>query len=223
MFNLILKDLMIQKKTMLLGSFYIIAMILAFQSMGQNNENTMFASGVVALTYILVMGACAYDEKCKSDVMLNSLPIKRADIVLSRYLSVLAFAGVGTVEYIAISSIINLSGLPIKAYPITLQGFIGVLFAVIFISSIYFPVYFKVGYIRSKMINLIVFFAVFFLIGSISYIIKESMNQPAIHAIVDFFSKRSDLQIILLCMSVLFLMMAGSYTLALKFYKNREF
>jgi hypothetical protein len=223
MYNLILKDVLVQKKTVLLGIAYILLMIIAFQSMGQDSEIVMFAAGVVALTYILTLSACAYDEKCKSDIMLNSLPVRKNTIVMSRYLSAYLFAAIGVLYYFVASTAINMSGLPLKASPVTLQGLLGALFAVTMICSIYLPVFYKFGYIKSKIINLIVFFSIFFSIGALSYVAKENLTNPFVKAIVDFAVNQSDSNIVLFIIAFMLLILFVSYNIALKLYRSREF
>jgi hypothetical protein len=75
MLSLILKDVIIQKKSFVWALVYLIFFIFVFQSLG----GTMYIAAVVAFVYLLVSGAFAYDDKYKSDIMLNSLPIKRGN------------------------------------------------------------------------------------------------------------------------------------------------
>jgi len=122
MFNLILKDILIQKRNFLLGIFYILIMIFAFQQSG----STMLS--VIAFSYIMVQSACAYDDKNKSDVLLNSLPLSRGTIVIARYISTFVFAAISIVYYIILSGIVNTLKLPFKIYAVSLESIIGVLF-----------------------------------------------------------------------------------------------
>ncbi|RYD05856.1 hypothetical protein N752_08150 [Desulforamulus aquiferis] len=59
MYYLILKDLLIQKKIIALSIAYVIFFIIAMQGTGF----VMYATAITALTYMLVMTSCAYDEK----------------------------------------------------------------------------------------------------------------------------------------------------------------
>jgi ABC-2 type transport system permease protein len=79
MLNLILKDLLIQKKTLGFLGLYIIIFSIAFQSVGSG----AFTGIVIAVTYQLVVTASSLEEKAGSDIILNSLPISRGKIVAS--------------------------------------------------------------------------------------------------------------------------------------------
>ena len=48
-------------------------MLVSFQGIGE----IMFTVSVGAFTYSLAMTACAYEDINKSNIMLNSLPLKK--------------------------------------------------------------------------------------------------------------------------------------------------
>lgn len=85
MLNLVMKDIIVQKKSIAFAVLYIFFFIVAFQSVGEMT----FTCAITAFSYILVMGGFAYDDKNKADIMLNSLPLKRYNIVLAKYISLL--------------------------------------------------------------------------------------------------------------------------------------
>lgn len=135
MYNLILKDILIQKKIILLSFAYIVFFAIAMQGAGM----VMYPTALTAITYMLVLTSCAYDEKNKADVMLNSLPLKRANIVLAKYLSIIVYIVIGTVAYWLITTLIALIGLPVKVHPISLEGLAGGLFAIGLINGVFYP------------------------------------------------------------------------------------
>lgn len=218
MFNLILKDILIQKRTFLFGIVYILIMILAFQE----SESPMFTASIISFSYIMVQSACAYDEKNKSDILLNSLPLNRNIIVIARYASIFIFAAIAVVYYILLTSIIKILGLPFKVYSVSFEGIVGALFALILLISIYFPVFFKVGYIKSKMFNFVFFFAVFFGGGILVPEIIKSNSGFAQRAL-QFLNSQSDMQIVVEIFAVMILLLIISYMFSLKFYRKREF
>lgn len=215
MINLIIKDVLIQKKTVAFIFLYILFLIFAFQSLGP----AAFSTGIVVSTYMLALGACAYEDKNKSDIMINSLPIKRSTIVLAKYLSVFIFFAIAIVSYMVSASIINVLKLPVKVFPITLEGFIGALFAVSLISSIYFPVFFKMGYIKSRIVNFIMFFAVFAGIN----ILVQNRESVFMQWVFNLLSSQSDNIIAVSIAAFAALIIILSYAISVIFYKNREF
>jgi len=219
MFNLILKDILIQKRTFIFGIFYILILILSFQQVG----SPMFLTSVIAFSYIIIQSACAYDDKNKSDVLLNSLPLNRDTIVISRYISTFVFAAISVVYYILLTGVIKLLRLPFKTYPVSIEGIIGALFALTFLSGVYFPIFFKMGYIKSKMVNFVLFFAVFFGIGMLLPELINSENNVYIQRILKFFSNQSDIQTVVEILTVMILMLVISCMISLNFYRKREF
>lgn len=219
MFNLILKDILIQKRTFLLGIFYILIMILSFQQVG----SPMFSASVVAFSYIMVQSACAYDDKNKSDILLNSLPLNRDTIVIARYISTFIFAAISVVYYILLTGIIKILDLPFKVYPVSLEGIIGALFALVLVSGIYFPIFYKVGYIKSKMVNFVLFFGIFFGGGILLPELIRNKDEAFIQGILQFLSNQSDMQIAVEIFAIMILLLIISYMFSLKFYRKREF
>ncbi len=219
MFQLIVKDMLIQKKTLVFGIFYVAIMIIAMQ----NSGSATLPAGIMALTYILVLTACALEDKSKADILLNSLPLGRSSIVMARYLSVFVYAALGVIYYVIVSAIINVFGIPLRTNPITAEGLIGTVFAVSLIVSVYFPAFFKLGYIRSKFINFILFFGVFLGIGAISMAFNDKMNSAPISRVKEFLSGLSELQAAAGLLAISLLLLSASYLLSVKLYKSREF
>ena len=77
MFNLIRRDVILQKRQLL----FFIPFILFF----------IFTNSHPVLTFLVAsifipFNAYAYDEKAETNVLLNSLPYTRKEIIASRYL-----------------------------------------------------------------------------------------------------------------------------------------
>ncbi|MEL7564154.1 MAG: ABC-2 transporter permease [Dehalobacterium sp.] len=219
MLSLIYKDILIQKKTVLFSFLYIIFIIFAFQKMGP----AMFPAGIVAFTYMLVLSACAYEDKNKADIMLNSLPISRSRVVLAKYLSVLVFLVIGIVCYVMVTFIMQATALPIKTYPVSLAGILSTLLAVSLINGLYFPVFFKIGYTRSRIFNFLLFFGVFFGITILTDFIQENQESIFLQQIAGWFSAQSDIMIAVLMIAMISVVLLSSFTLSLIFYRKREF
>lgn len=219
MFSLIIKDVLIQKKQLIFGIAYLAFVLVAFQGMGE----AMLPMGLVAVTYMLSMTACAYEEKNKSDLLLNSLPIKRVNIVASKYLSVLIYAVMGILAYIAMITIINLLNMPLKTYPLSLEILIGSLAAVCLMTGIWFPIYFKFGYMKMRVANFVLFFLFFFGSSLMTQFIKSKQDSLWVKNIISFFDTKSDITIALLFLVIIALYMFLSFLLSVWFYNKREF
>ncbi|MFC9540308.1 ABC-2 transporter permease [Lysinibacillus sp. NPDC056959] len=84
MFNLIFKDILIQKKLIL---FYIATIILYLVA----DISSLILIGFV-YSVVFIMSAFSYDEKDNANILLNSLPYTRKEIVSSKYIGSLIFA-----------------------------------------------------------------------------------------------------------------------------------
>jgi len=219
MFNLILKDILIQKKTFLFGAVYIMIIILSFQQIG----SPMVPASIIALTYVMTQYACAYDDKNKADMLLNSLPLGRDTVVAARYLSTFVFLAIAVVYYIVLAGIISVLRLPVRVYPVSFEDIAGCLFSSIVMTSIYFPVFFKVGYIKSRMVNFVLFYGLFFVGGMLVPELVKDKNSELAKWTTRLFSNQWDVHIIAGAFIITILFLSASYMLSLKFYRNREF
>lgn len=214
MFHLIKKDLLIQKNSFLLSILLIIFFSLIFSNMGAAG----LTMSVLAVTYLLTLGASAREEKNNSDKLLISLPLRRRTIVFSKYVSVLFFATYAILLNLVIYGIINILKLPLESIPITLQGVISAFIASLLYCSISFPLIFKVGYMKSRMMNLFLFLGIVF---GASWVLEKIIrdNEELGNYLLN--SNVTELTTVGLLITVIIFI--ASYLLSLTFYKNREF
>lgn len=216
MFNLIIKDILIQKKTVLFTFVYMLFLIVFLKEAG-------FVSAMVMISYILVITGFSLEEKNKSDIMLNSLPIKRRNIVLAKYLSAFIYFGVGVVAYFLTAIVVRLLGSPITIHSVTFEEIIGALFAITLLNGIYIPILFKVGYTKSRVVIIVLFFLAFFGGAVLTKISSKIQSNIFINTIINFFTSKSDMQILVYLLGAIIIMILGSFLLSVKLYENREF
>ena len=219
MFNLILKDLLVQKKTLPFLGLYIIVFMFAFQSIGTG----AFAGITIAITYQMVASASNYDEKANSDIIMNSMPLDRKAIVLSKYLSVILYFALATLGYMAFSIILSIIPIPINIPTITQENLVVAFLGVMVMNSIYYPVYFKMGNIKARIVSFILFFGAFFGVISMLDLINDSQNYQILNTISTFFNNGTDTQILLVMVGGTTVILLISYVLSVMFYNNREF
>jgi len=82
MYNLIRRDLILQKKQLI---FYV-PFILLFIITGKNPALIYLLSSI-----LIPFNAYAYDEKTQTNILLNSLPYTRKEIVTARYIGAIIF------------------------------------------------------------------------------------------------------------------------------------
>lgn len=219
MYNLIIKDILIQKKQVAFSIAYLAFILVAFQGMGE----AMLPMGLVALTYMLSMTSCAYEDKNKSDIMLNSLPIKKANIVAAKYMSVFVYLAMGVIAYTLFTKIIIVAQIPLKTYPITLEAFIGGLVAVSLMVGIWLPIYFKFGYMKLRVVNFVLFFLFFFGTSFLTKYFQEQQSSQWVQNIINLLNSQENITIALITAVIVIIFLIISYALSVRFYIKREF
>ena len=219
MFNLVIKDILVQKKSILFVIGYCFFLVFAFQSLEQAGP----IAANIAVVYILLINSFGYEDKNKSDIMLNSLPISRRDIVLAKYLSIFVYMGLAILAYMGSSLLVKALRIPIDVVLLSLEGVTTAFLIVALMSSIYLPIIFKFGYIKAKLFNLVMFLFFFF----VPTIIVNLYNNPRYHHyFVNFFQEFAswkNWQIALLLIAFSLLILSISYSISVSIYKKREF
>lgn len=219
MFNLVIKDILVQKKSILFALGYCFFLVFAFQSLEQAGP----IAANIAVVYILLINSFGYEDKNKSDIMLNSLPISRRDIVLAKYLSIFVYMGLAILAYMGSSLLVKALRIPIDVVLLSLEGVTTAFLIVALMSSIYLPIIFKFGYIKAKLFNLVMFLFFFF----VPTIIVNLYNNPRYHHyFVNFFQEFAswkNWQIALLLIAFSLLILSISYSISVSIYKKREF
>jgi ABC-type transport system involved in multi-copper enzyme maturation permease subunit len=219
MLNLILKDILIQKKTLAFLGLYIIIFSISFQHTGAG----AFAAIAVAVTYQMVATACGHEEKAGSDIIWNSMPLSREKIVLSKYLSVFVYALLAALGYMAFTLLLSFVRLPFRIVPITMESVAAGLIGILLMNGIYFPVYFKLGYMKARVVSFVLFFVFFFGIMSLAEVVSSNQSNALLQTITAALHGASDLQILFVMIGAALIFMLISYALSVKLYNSREF
>ncbi|BDG33521.1 ABC-2 transporter permease [Parageobacillus thermoglucosidasius] len=215
MFQLILKDILLLKKIFLFAAAYIIVMMMFLKE----DSAVVFFVSVIAVTYMLILSACAHDDKNKADILLNSFPLTRRTVVMARYCSIFVFSVTAIMYYLVIAHILQMTGLSAQAHSVSLENVAAALCAVIFINSVYFPVFFKFGYIHSRLVGFILFFGTFALAPAFF----EQADHPLVQDVIHYFSHLSEGKGMAIVAVVMMLLLAVSFFFSLQFYRKREF
>ena len=219
MLNLIIKDILVQKKTLLFSLGYCFFLVFAFQTM----EGVTPVAATTAVVYLLIQYSFAYEDKNKSDIMLNSLPVSRKEIVLAKYLSIFVYLGLAVLAYMVATLLVSAIKIPIRVEFLSLQGITISLVLVSLMSSIYLPIIFRIGYLRAKMFNMILFLLFFCIPMGLASLYKNPKYSTAIDDIIRELSSWSDWQIASMLAVIALLILSFSYSISLNIYRNREF
>ncbi|KHF41591.1 ABC-2 transporter permease [Halalkalibacter okhensis] len=159
MFNLIRRDVILQKRQLLI----FVPFILFFIIMGSHPVFIFLVASI-----FIPFNTYAYDEKVETNILLNSLPYTRFEIIAARYL--------GAIVYMVLSIVVTSVALfafskPFSISDIALGGGLFLLFA-----ALTFPLFyiFKPGYITTAV--LISFILLSYLSGPIVSFVNENVT-----------------------------------------------
>ncbi|MFZ5354121.1 MAG: ABC-2 transporter permease [Bacillota bacterium] len=224
MYSLIIKDLLIQKRSIYFALFYSVFFFFAFSN--QAFSATAYITGGTAIVYILVQFAIKYDDKNKCEIMLNSLPVRRSHVVLAKYLSAYMFVIMGAAMIGIMGAILRIIGLPLVHRYIVFSDIFSIYISITLMISIYFPFYFKLGYVKSSYINLFMFLTLFFLPSLLLPALREFVNKSAAQDIArrlfELLSTGPS-WVAYICIAALFLtIMLISLSISLRIYRHKD-
>ncbi|UNC91071.1 ABC-2 transporter permease [Candidatus Contubernalis alkaliaceticus] len=222
MIYLILKDILVQKKALLAALAYSFFFLLVLGCQGNPLSIGAYIIGALAINYMFVQNSCAADEKNSSDIVLNSLPITRRDVVVSKYLSSILFI-------IYNIFIINAAGYFLSTLnigqitPMTIQIAAIIFPLAVFFTAFFLPIYFKIGYEKSR---LYVMFGFLFSIFLPSYLISYIIENPSAAWVITLqtFYENSPAWIMgLMGTAAVFALFLLSIFISIRFYLKRAF
>lgn len=177
--------------------------------------NPSFLSMLFAMGgYLLLYQIMAYEDMYKIDNLISSLPVKKSEYIISRYVLGITISVISiiflTIFYL-ITNMINSNNIPLDIYIL-----IGVISSVISISSI-IPIVIKFGVTKGRLIVLIIFMLIVGLPMGIVGILGE---EPQILKLALSMVDRFGLPLIVLLLSFVILLI--SITISLKLYNKKE-
>lgn len=208
MFNLIRKDFLVTFANKF--AFYLLLGMVPLLMLFMDNfdSNMIFMYSVLTFVFICTRTPFAYEIKDKPHLLIQSLPVTKTDIVISKYLSFFIYFTIGAVFtlvyllFLTLLGFINISNLMLETVIITLA-------TSILLLSISLPAEFMFSPKTSNLVNIIVYviFLNFFIIG----------DSP----LLQFINLFSDFRIgIALIIFVVYFLSIG---ISVLLYRNRKF
>lgn len=168
--------------------------------MNTSDQPISYAAALIAI--FLAINLAQYEDKYGSRTFLNSLPIKRIDIVRAKYLEGFLFSLIGyATAFVMKWPFTMISGNTVSFSSFT--AFVSIM-TVLFMLAIFYPVYFTFGMVATY-VSAIAFIALFMFLRPVIYV----LSTPG--PIVSF---------IILLVCVVFY--AGSYALANSIYLKKD-
>ena len=219
MFNLIVKDFLVQKKSVLFSFGYCIFVLLFF-SHNQALNNSIYIMAAAAVSYMLLQGAAYADEKNASAIILNSLPLSRKNLVLAKYLTLVAYLAMGLTFSGIIGFILPITiNFPVR--PITVADVTVSIISVGIMASIYLPLFFKFGNNIIRLVNVALFMLTFFVPG---IIIAQLKNQPSgfLGQLIDVLRNLPGWLVTLGALTITGIVLSVSMAISLRIYNNKD-
>ncbi len=209
MYPLILKDILLLKKLILL----ILGFILFFFFL---ENSSAFAIAVAGFAFIQNSGS--FDDRSRSDLMWNSLPISRSKIVSAKYITVLLFGlfviGIVILFQVIMHFLLNMYEQPFPEVNQIMVGFLTMLIA----GAIYYPIYYKFGEKYARILLMIIMFGIIILGNIVWYVVQEEAEK-----VIAFFSQNSSEQLVVYGIVVTVLLYGISWALSIKVYNAKDF
>lgn len=204
MIGLILKDLLNLKKQ---AKIYLILVIFYFVFGITNKNPSMFSTMMTLVAVMIPITAMSYDERSKWDRYALTMPISRETIVGSRYLMGLIFL----LTAFSLSILANMVFSKMYITEDVLTSSLATLSIGITIMSFIFPIMFKFGVEKGRILIMLVFFAPIALIPLLS---KLGITMPNEETIKSF---------IYLSPLIATLIFTASIYISWSIYKKKEF
>lgn len=221
MWPLIKKELIVQKKMILFGLFYAVFLFFVFANPAfQEFTYSMAAFGIA---YITIVGVAQAEYKNNSDVIINSLPLTRREVVAAKYLSILTFTAIALVMVGVVGLLFHFL-LPVFNYRIINLIDVLTTFACIsLLASVSLPIYFKTGAQWTRVVNIVVFLVIFFAPAQLAGCISQNSQDPRVGSLVGLATGDYSALFSLTGFAVLLAIMLISYFVSLRIYMNKDF
>ena len=204
MFSLIRKDFLLQKHILLL----YIAILLLFSLFG---DASVYVGFIFSLSFI--MSACSFDEKDNINILLNSLPYTRKEIVASKYIGALLFTMLFVIVMYVGDFILNGN----KA-SFLVKEMLLIIGLVMITTSFLLPFLykFKMQYLHMAMVALVVIYLI-----TISFFIRN------LHDVVRELTQKiltlQEIQLYFFAILLVIVLYIGSWLLTIRIYERKVF
>ncbi|EPY6472043.1 ABC-2 transporter permease [Clostridium sporogenes] len=214
MINLIKKDLIITKSYMMKILAILALYIFIFD---KTDKQGICVLSIYLIVSILISMSFYYGEAAKEDYMLKSLPVKKKEVVLAKYTSVIIYFIASLILMYIISFAVHILNFKdIIRSPQIITIFFSL--SIIFISmAVQLPIYFKLNHSKGRILNTVIYFFVF----SMLYMIYDNNhlnNYRTTYSIGNDIYEKFIL-IITIISTILFII---SSILSMKIYEKKE-
>lgn len=216
--GLIYKDFMLLGKQARLLLVMIIGLTGFWTWTGDTVTGAFSFSAVIV--FMLSMNCFAYDELAGYDKLVASAPIPRKQVVMARYLSsLMVWAGTTAVSLICMLAVLLVKqGTLLTAQLVQIAISVPLVLAlVIVLMAVWFPIFYKFGVNKSRLILILVCaLGAALLVGVITLFAEQPISLSA-------FTGWNQVLLPLLAVAVLALILSVSYSLCVRILEKKEY
>ncbi|WP_027624177.1 ABC-2 transporter permease [Clostridium lundense] len=220
MFNLILKDFLLQKKITLFTIAYALVFNLTCYLSSSNLDKLEILPifGIVFFTYLSIFYMIGIEERNKSLVIINSLPLERSQIVISKYISLIFFTIVNALTLYLPTFIFGIIFRNNQIYSLNYSILTVFIALLLILFSIYYPLYFKYGYNSMRVFSFIFYILMFSIPGFLQKLMK---NSNIFHKFVQYTLTNPQKTLLILFTLALSIFIISLY-FSIAIYKNKD-
>ena len=219
MFNLIKKDFILSRKINIFAVIYGLFIVALGLIMPEPLMSTLlYIFGMTILIFITVIYTNGYDDKYKSEIILNSLPMDRKNIVRAKYMALILFIVISCGTVLIFTNIILKLGIASTGKGASIWNAIFVTNISLIFYSIYYPIYFKVGE-GLRSFNTMLWILMVIGPSVLSKLMEGLNNIGYLEKIIDIDINRINIYVLILSLIMFYMSMKISE----KIYRTREF
>lgn len=203
MLNLIKKDLILQKTTLPAYLLFLISYLWVGMDV---------AYVIIICSAVFVIVSHQSDAKDNANILINSLPYSRKEIISSKYIGTLLFTLV-IMPFCLVGKYFITDGMK---FQIPLESFVLSFLAVMLIAAFYIP--FFVAFKVQTLVPIFIFLSigVVFLLRKTPYLFNKYAKD-----VVTFLNETSDLKLFLILTAIAVGCYAVSWVLSIRIYQNK--
>lgn len=219
MFNLIKKDFILSRKI----NIFVVVYALFIAAMGLVMPDPLVSTflyvlGMLTLIFITVIYTNGYDDKYKSEIVLNSLPIDKENIVRAKYMTLILFIIMSCSAVLIFTNIILKLGVVSIGKGASIWNVIFATNISLIFYSIYYPIYFKVGE-GLRSFNTILWILIAIGPSVLSKLMKGLNTTGYLEKIIAIDINRINIYVLIISLFMFYMSMKISE----KIYRTREF
>lgn len=208
MLGLVYKDLMVMRRTLLLyGAMGIVYGIIAIYG----DQYGMVFALMMIVSAMVPVSAISYDERSKWDKIVNTMPLSRKEIVLSKYVLAILLTAISSVIIFAFYMLVPEMPLEEKAVTTAVMAMMAMLY-----QAALMPVMFKFGSEKGRTMMLAILFVPAVLIFAIG-----EMNIIDVNTAISFL-ERNEAMIPYLMAGFVLAIYSLSMALSVKIYEKKD-